>query len=268
MLIGVTSIQSFGQLSKITDTVKVNGIDMYYEVYGEGEPLLLLHGWTQSSSFWSEYIPTYAQHFKVYSIDLRGHGRTSQLTANFSIKESAKDILELLDHLKIKKVKAIGLSFGGLTLLELARLNQDRIKAAILIGASHSYNGGENFEGDNSFTYENLPDSFVEELKKIHHHGETQVKAFFNPNLDYKISLKKEDLNTFKFRTLIVHGDRDEILGVEPATALHNNIPNSTLWIVPNTGHIAIIGNNQKSFLATSLQFLTLDNNKKDANKE
>ena len=265
---GLNSIQSFSQLSKVTEIVKVNGIDMYYEVYGEGEPLLLLHGWTQSSSFWSEYIPTYAQHFKVYAIDLRGHGRTSQLTADFSIKESAKDILELLDHLKIKKVKAIGLSFGGLILLELAMLDQDRIKAATLIGASHSYNGGENLEGDNSFSYENLPDSFVEELKKTHHHGEAQIKALFNPNLNYKISLSKEDLNTFNFRTLIVHGDRDEILGIEPAIALYKNIPNSTLWIVPDTGHIAIIGNNQKSFLATSLHFLTLDKNKKDANKE
>jgi len=266
---GITSRQNFGQLSKNTETVKVNEIDMYYEVYGEGEPLILLHGWTQSSSFWSEYIPTYAPHFKVYAIDLRGHGKTSQLTTDFSIKKSAQDILELLDHLKIKKVKAIGLSFGGLTLLELASSNPNRIQATILIGVSHSYIGGENNEGDNAFTYKNLPNSFVEELRKIHPLGEAQIKALFNPNLNYQIKLTEEELNTFNFRTLIVHGDRDEIFGVDPALVLHQNIPNSALWIVPNTGHLAIIGPNQKSFLTNSLKFLTLDNNRQtDAKKK
>lgn len=269
LLMAITSGQSFGQLPKSTETVKVNGINMYYEVYGEGEPLLLLHGWTQTSGFWSEYIPTYLQHFKVYAIDLRGHGKTSPLTSDFTIEESAKDILELLNHLKINKVKAIGLSYGGLTLLEMASLNPEKIGSIILIGASHSYKGGENNEGDNAFSYENLPTSFIEELKKIHHHGETQIRALFDPNLNYQIKLTDEELNTFNFRTLIVHGDRDEILGVDHALALYKNIPNSALWIVPNTGHITIIGPNKKSFLTTSLEFLSLDNNNgTNANKE
>ena len=269
VLMGLISGQSFGQLSKKTEYVKVNGLDMYYEVYGKGEPLLLLHGWTQSSSFWSDYIPTYAKHFKVYAIDLRGHGRTSQLTADFSIKKSAKDILELIDHLQIKKAKAIGLSFGALTLLELASSNPERIQAIILIGASQSYKGGGNNEGENVFSYETLPKSFVEELKKIHYHGEAQIKALFNPNLKYQIKLKDEELNAFNFRTLIVQGDRDEILGVDPAIALHKNIPNSELWIVPNTGHIAITEPNLDAFITNSLQFMNVDNETKtDANKK
>lgn len=252
----ILSEQSFGQVPKSSETIQVNGIDLYYEVYGDGEPLLLLHGWTQSSNFWDEYIPTFSPHFKVYSIDLRGHGRSSPLTPDFSINKSARDILALLDHLNINKVNAIGLSFGGLTLLELARFNPDRIQSAILIGASHNYDGSEN---DNTFSYEKLPTAFKEELKKTHHHGETQVIALFNPNLDYRIRLKDEDLNTFSFRTLVIHGDRDEILGVEPAFALHKNIPNSALWIVPNTGHIPIIGPNKQRFLSTSVQFLKLE---------
>lgn len=259
----ITSGQSFGQLPKSTETVKVNGINLYYEVYGEGEPLLLLHGWTQSSEFWSEYIPTYLQHFEVYAMDLRGHGKTSQITSNFTIKESAKDILELLDHLKINKVKAIGLSYGGLTLLELARSHPEKIEAIILIGTSNSFNGAENNEGENAFSYENLPTSFIEELKKIHHHGENQIRALFNPNLNYQINLSDEELNAFNFKTLIIQGDRDEILGVDPAFSLYKNIPNSELWIVPNTGHIAIIGPNKENFLTTSLQFLSSDSYKK-----
>ncbi|MFN4764168.1 alpha/beta fold hydrolase [Gillisia sp. Q332] len=260
MLMAIISGQSFGQLPKSAETVKVNGINMYYEVYGEGEPLLLLHGWTQSTEFWTEYIPAYVQHFEVYAIDLRGHGKTSQITSDFTIKESAKDILELLDHLKINRVKAIGLSYGGLTLLELARSHPEKIESIIIIGTSHSYNGAENNEGDNAFSYENLPTTFIEELKKIHYNSETQIRALFDPNLNYQINLSDEELNAFNFKTLIIQGDRDEILGVDPAFILYKNIPNSALWIVPNTGHIAIIGPNKKSFLTTSLQFLSLDN--------
>lgn len=265
IIMALISGQSFGQLLKNSETVKVNGIDMYYEVYGEGEPLLLLHGWTQSSKFWAEYIPTYVQHFKVYAVDLRGHGRTSKVTFDFTIEKSSKDILAFLDYLQIKKIKAIGLSYGGLTLLELASSNPGRIASMILIGASQSYNGGENNNGDTTFSYDKLPPAFVEELHKIHHHGEDQIKALFDPNLNYKIDLSDDKLNAFNFRTLIVHGDRDEILGLDPALSLYKNIPNSELWIVPNTGHLAILGSNQKSFLTRSLRFLTMDNNDKTA---
>lgn len=256
-IIAIISEQSYAQLSQKTEIVKVNGIDMYYEIYGEGEPLLLLHGWTQSSEFWSEYIPTYAQHFKVYAIDLRGHGRTSPVTSEFTIKKSSKDILALIEYLKLKKVKAIGLSYGGLTLLELASSNPEKLESMILIGTSHSYTGAENSETNNS--YESLPASFIEVLKKTHYHGESQIRALFDPNLNFKIELGDEELRAINPRTLIVHGDSDEILGIDPAISLHKKIPNSELWIVPNTGHIAITGTNQKHFLTKSLRFLTMN---------
>lgn len=264
----IVSGQSFGQLPKKTETANVNGIELYYEVYGKGEPLLLLHGWTQSSQFWSEYIPDYAERFKVYAIDLRGHGRTSQLTSDFTIEKSALDILALLDHLKIKKVKAIGLSYGGLTILQLASLHPERLESMILIGVSHNYDGGENTNLDNTFSYESLPDTFVEELKATHFGGESQIRALFDPDLDYKIELGDKDLHSIRSATLIVNGDRDEILGVAPAILLHKKLPNSELWIVPNTGHIAIVGANQDHFLEKSVQFLTKENTEKsDAHK-
>jgi pimeloyl-ACP methyl ester carboxylesterase len=237
----------------------VNGIDMYYEVYGEGEPLLLLHGWTQSSRFWFDYIPTYAKNFKVYAIDLRGHGRTSKLTSDFTIEKSSQDILALVDSLELNRIRAIGFSYGGLTLLELARSNPERMKSMIVIGTSHNFNGGENYQQNNTFSYNNLPPPFIQELKKIHHHGESQIKALFDPNLNYQIKIGSEELRSVNFRTLIVHGDRDEILGLEPAIALYKDLPHSELWVVPNTGHNAISGSNQSSFLKRSLQFLTME---------
>ena len=258
-LIGLVFIShtSPSQIQKRTEMLKINGIDLHYEVYGEGEPLLLLHGWTQSSQFWKEYISSYAQHYKVYALDLRGHGKSTPIQSDFSIKKASDDVLVLLDHLEIETAKAIGLSYGALALLELASSNPDRIQSMVVIGASHNYNGADNTQ--QSFSYDNLPKAFIAELKKTHQHGEKQIRALFNPKLNYSIKLSEEQLRTIDCKTLIVHGDQDEILGIDPAFVLHKNLPNSQLWIVPNTGHLAITGDNLDDFLNKSLQFFMLD---------
>ncbi|TMU54480.1 alpha/beta fold hydrolase [Flagellimonas algicola] len=256
ILLAMISGCCLGQKPKKSETIKVNGTEIHYQVYGSGEPLLLLHGWTQSSKFWSDYIPSYAKHFEVHALDLRGHGKSSQLSSDFSIKKASKDVLALLDALKIQKVHAIGLSYGGLTLLELASSHPDRLASMVLIGASHHYDGRNNMP-DTTFSYENLPPTFIEELNRTHFRGENQIKALFNPNLNYSIGLEDGDLRGMNIRTLVVQGDGDEILGLEPALTLHKNLPQSELWVVPNTGHIPITGANQQVFLRKSLQFLT-----------
>lgn len=244
-----------GQNPNQRELIQVNGIELYYEVFGEGEPLLLLHGWTQSSQFWKEYIRTYEESFRVYAIDLRGHGKSSPLNSDFSIQEVSLDIKAFINQLQLGKVKAIGLSYGGLALLQLASLEPEQIKSMILIGVSANYDAKEN-ENLKAFTFENLPTAFIEELNATHHHGEEQVKSLFDKNLNYKIELIGEDLKQIRSKTLIVSGDRDEILGIDPAFSLHKKLPNSELWIVPGTGHIAIVGPNQADFLNKSLQFL------------
>ncbi|WP_420402045.1 alpha/beta fold hydrolase [Flagellimonas sp.] len=256
LLLALISGNCLGQEPKKSETIKVNGIEIHYEVYGSGEPLLLLHGWTQSSKFWSDYISSYAEHFEVYALDLRGHGKSSQITSDFTIKKASEDVLALLDALKLQKVHAIGLSYGGLTLLEMANARPDKLASMILVGASHNFDGRKN-NPNNAFSYENLPPAFIEELNKTHFRGENQIRALFDSNLNYNIALSEEALQAINIRTLVVQGDRDKILGLEPAIALYQNLPQSQLWVVPNTGHIAINGTYQQDFIKKSLQFLT-----------
>ncbi|WP_299533402.1 alpha/beta hydrolase [Ulvibacterium sp.] len=256
ILVALLVGQGHAQKPNKTEIVNVNGIELYYEQYGKGEPLLLLHGWTQSSQFWSEYISTYAQSYEVYVVDLRGHGKTTPLTKDFSIQKSANDIIALTDYLSLKGVKAIGLSYGGLVLLQIGGLLPDRLESVILIGASHNYSGGDNKALDNQFTFDDLPPSFVEQLRELHPQGDQQIRALFNPNLNYEIRLEEEDLMAMRTRTLVINGDRDEILGVDAALALHKNLPDSELWIIPNSGHIPIDGTNKSQFLDISIEFL------------
>ena len=251
--------QGQGQVQKEAHTLKVNGTELYYEVYGAGEPLLLLHGWTQSSAFWSDYITAYAQHFKVYALDLRGHGKSSPLTTEFTIQKASNDILGLLNHLELGKVKAIGLSYGGLLVLQLAALHPKRISSMILIGCTQRYNGAENSSLDEDFSYNNLPQSFKDQLKLIHFNGEKQITALFNKDLNYQIALEDEEVKSINTNTLIVQGDRDEIIGIAPAINLYKNLANAELWIVPNTGHVVLTSENKKSFIRKSMQFLKKD---------
>ncbi|MBC2840137.1 alpha/beta fold hydrolase [Robiginitalea sp. SC105] len=239
-----------------SQTLQVNDLPIHFEVYGEGAPLLLLHGWTQSSRFWRPYIPALEEHFRVYVLDLPGHGRSGGLGDDFSIQKTARDLDAFLKLLELGPVRAIGLSYGGLALLELAHLRDTAVEAMVLIGVSQAYNGSENADVQAAFTYEDLPAAFVEELKRNHPRGEGQIRALFNPHLDYQIDLSDEEVAQIQARCLIVQGDRDEVVGVEPAFRLHRHLPHSQLWIVPDTGHLAIGSDPTAAFLTTSIRFL------------
>lgn len=216
-------------MPKTSETLRLNSIDLYYEAYGEGEPLLLLHGWTQSSQFWTGYIEAFAKNYEVYALDLRGHGRTSPLTEDFSIQKAAEDVAVFIDHLGLKSVRAIGLSYGGLALLQLEHLHPGRIKAMVLIGAAHRYSGKDNPNLDKPFSFEDLPDEFIEQLRQLHPRGDSQIRALFKPELNYEIRLSEEEVKAIQTKTLIINGDHDEILGIESAFELYKFLPNANL---------------------------------------
>ncbi len=173
-------------------TASVNGQVLHYEKSGTGDPLLLLHGWTQSSAFWAPYVTRLQSAFEVYAVDLRGHGRSSPLTKDFSIRQAARDVAELIQTLQLERVKAIGLSYGGLVLLELASAHRSLIERMVVIGTSYRYSGREAAKGKPAFAYENLDPGFAAYLTEQHAHGESQIKALFDPTLDYAINLTED----------------------------------------------------------------------------
>jgi len=248
--------QSYSQTPDKTAYADLGDIRLYYEIYGKGEPLLLLHGWTQTSDFWKEYISSFSDRYRVIAIDLRGHGRSGILTDSFSIQKAAEDIKSLMEMLGLKGANAVGLSYGGLVLLELAHKHPQLLSSMILIGASANYNGKENQDPDNPFDFEQLPEDFVAQLQSVHPYGISQVKALFNKDLSYEINLSETDLGQIANRTLIIGGDRDDVVGVDAAVQLYKHLPDARLWILPNTGHLAISEPNKESFLATALEFL------------
>ena len=202
-------------------TVDVNGFTMYYEARGEGEPLLLLHGGTGVGADWRHVFPADPDGYRVVVPDLRGHGRSTNPSRQFTFRQSARDVAALLDHLGLARVKAIGMSMGAKTLLQLATADRDRVEAMVLVSAT----------------------------------------PYFPPQVRAAMAQFDADrlLATIAARTLIVHGDRDPFYAVEMAFELHRGIPDSALWVVPYGGHGPIFGKNAAQFAEIALGHLRGD---------
>lgn len=245
------------QPNSMTTYIQVNGARLYYEKYGKGKPLLLLHGWTQSSAFWKPYLEAYTTNFEVYLIDLRGHGRSAPLTNDFSIQQAAEDIIQFIQQLKLTHVQAMGLSYGGLVLLELENKHHGLVEHMVLIGTTNRYNGKERAKDTPAFSYESLDAAFKSSLQSEHVHGEKQIKALFNPELDYQIHITADQLKQFQTKVLLINGDSDEFAGITGAIQMHTHIVHCSLWIIPQRGHLAIDPTNKDEFIKLTKAFLS-----------
>ena len=114
----------------------LNGQELYFEVHGTGEPLLLLHGFSGSSQDWIPSLPQWGTKFQLVLSDLRGHGRSGILSKPFRHEDAASDTFALLDHLGVRTCKAVGISAGGNVLLHMATKQPDRVTAMVLVSAT------------------------------------------------------------------------------------------------------------------------------------
>lgn len=240
-------------------TRTLNGIDLYFEVRGSGEPLLLLHGFTGSSQDWKALPPSFAEPFQLIMPDLRGHGRSSVLAEPFRHRDAADDIAALLDHLKIDSCKGMGISGGGNVLLHLATRQPERISAMVLVSAT-PYFPAQARPIMRQFP-ESLPESHWDLLRRTHPGGDMQIRALLESARSFAdsyddLTFTPPHLATIQARTLIVQGDRDPLYPVELSVEMAKAIPQSSLWIVPNTGHGPVIGDKWTEFLKTAASFL------------
>src|SRR5262245_25785706 len=111
-------------------------MEMYYEIVGENEPLILLHGWTGVGANWDLIFKDPPENYRLIKPDLRGHGKSTNPSRQFTYRQAALDVFALLDHLKIERFKAIGMSLGAKTLLHLATQQPSRIESMVLVSAA------------------------------------------------------------------------------------------------------------------------------------
>jgi pimeloyl-ACP methyl ester carboxylesterase len=184
---------------------------MYYETHVQGQPLILLHGFNASGRVWERFVPELSQHYQVIVPDLRGHGRSTNPTHEFTHGQSARDIFALMDKIGLKKVKAIGISTGGMTLVHMATQDPDRVEAMVLIGATIYFPEQARAIMRRS-TVESLTSAAYERLRRVHQRGDEQIRDLRQQFHHFKDSYDDMNftgplLSTINARTLIVHRD-------------------------------------------------------------
>jgi pimeloyl-ACP methyl ester carboxylesterase len=245
------------------ESVHLNGIEMYYESEGAGEPLLLLHGGGGCHDDW-----VYAgrdQFLRNHTLiipDARGHGRSTNPQKTITHRQCALDTLALMDHLGIERFRAIGLSMGGNILLHMATLQPDRIEAMVLVSAT-MYFPEQARAIMRQVPVENQPPAEWESMRKRHKLDDEQIVALWEWQRGMKDSY--EDMNftppslaRIKASTLIVYGDRDFLYPVEMAVNMYRAIPGSALWVVPNGGHGPVFLDAAAQFVQTALTFFRM----------
>ena len=235
---------------------------MYFEIHGQGDSLLLLHGFNVSGITWKAFIPYFSKTYQLIIPDLRGHGKTDNPPDRFSHRLVAEDISKLLDRLGVGKVKCIGTSTGGMALLHMALQQPDRVSDMVLVGSTHYYPESARAVMRRR-TEDTLTPEIIEKLRQYHRLGNDQIRALHRHFHSFKDSqgdmdLTHAQLGAIKARTLIVHGDRDTFYPLSIPMEMYQSIPRAYLWVIPNGGHIPI-SECAPVFSRIALQFLRGD---------
>jgi pimeloyl-ACP methyl ester carboxylesterase len=238
----------------------INGIDLYWEEFGMGEPLLWLHGGMGSGRDWEYLFHEPPAGYRLIAPDLRGHGASTNPSGVFTFRQAAQDVIALMHHLHLPQFKAIGLSGGGITLLHLATMEPDAILSMVLVSAP-PYFPAQARSIMKTFSEESLSPDELQRMRARHKRGEEQIRMLFAATRGFAnsyddVNFTPPFLSTIRAETLIVFGDRDPLYPVSLALDLKQSIPNSYLWVVPNGGHGPIFGPMREPFAASALEFL------------
>ena len=229
--------------------VQTEDAKIYYEVYGEGEPLLLLHGGLYGYiSEYSTYLPGLIQNFKVIAVALRGHGKSEIGSKDYSFQLYAEDAKAVLDQEGIEKTAVMGFSDGSTTGMVFTVNYPERVGKLVCLGGrinAQAQNPGalqSSWDFDGEEFEKDMPD-FLKERKKIMPEPDRFAEwanklknAWLQP-----VIIRDEDIVKISCPTFIICADKDYYNPVESYVKLNHQIPGSRLMVVPNAGHVALI---------------------------
>jgi pimeloyl-ACP methyl ester carboxylesterase len=234
-------------------------MQLHYDVYGDGEPLLWLHGGLGHGPDWKYIFKDPPAGYRLVAPDLRGNGRSTGARPTYSFRQSAVEVFALLDHLQMARVNVIGLSGGGITALHMAAMQSARVTAMIVVSAPPRFPEPARTI-QRAFSEAMLSDVERAMMRERHQRpGQmdtliAQVRAMPDGN---DPNFTRNDLGVITADTLIVFGDRDPLYPVSLAIELREAIPRSWLWVVPNGGHGPVFRDAAAPFVHTALTFLS-----------
>lgn len=242
----------YGSNLAVGKYAEVNGIKVYYEIYGEGEPLLLLHGNGGSIESFIYQIPELAKHFKVIAVDSRAQGRTTDADKEITYALMASDMAGLIDKLNLGKVNVVGWSDGGNIGLEMAYAYPEKVLKVVACGANYTH---ENFIAPPDSAVMDKDDPLVKKTSELLKRSTTSIQRLSPDTLRIPLIKKKlgdlmekypnftpAQLKTIKVPFLIIAGDHD-LINLNHTISLFTSLPKAELFIVPHATHVVLIEN-------------------------
>jgi pimeloyl-ACP methyl ester carboxylesterase len=243
-------------------TANVRDIEMYYREHGnpEGEPLVMLHGFTATGNMFDPFLDELGQSYRLYVPDWRGHGRTTNPKGEIKHEDLAEDQVVFLQELGIKRAHFCGISSGGMQLTFIALRNPQLVQSLTYVASTYTFD--ERVKSLARKFADSASPSWKSDLKALHgpSHGEAYadeiiehwVESIQRPN---ELPFSPVDLKRMAVPTLIIHGDRDSFFPVHIPVTMYQMIPKSELCILPDCGHD--IGSARPQMFTTALlQFL------------
>lgn len=254
-----TALQSRGQQLKATASglAPVNGIKVYYEVYGEGKPIVLLHGaFMDIASNWGQMIPELAKMRKVIALDFQGHGRTPYSDRKLDLAHLAGDVAGLMDYLKIDNADIVGYSMGGSVAYQFTINYPKRVNRLVIISSTYKSSGWlpQVTNAFKSFTPEFFDNSPLKTAYDAVAPDKGNWPKFIAQMLVFlRTPFDMGDDNVAKITSpvLIISGDNDGLDKAELAktyqllgggvSADMQPMPKSHLAIVPSQSHVSLM---------------------------
>lgn len=256
LAIGITAAPALAA-EPLGKTVPINGMQMYYEVSGSGEPLIVLHGAYMNIPTMGEIIPMLAETHTVYALELQGHGRTNDIDRPITYPNLTADVAAFMDAVGLWKADVFGYSMGAAVALRLAVEHPEKVDQ--LIAASVAYDLSGMQPEYNAMVPTMLPDMFVGTPMEDAWKQYAPDPDGFRPFVERMIALEHEpvaweaDVKALEIPVLLIAGDADvmtlehtvsmfRLLGGGAMGDMGQPLPASRLAVLPATSHTAVIG--------------------------
>jgi pimeloyl-ACP methyl ester carboxylesterase len=233
----------------------VNGIKIWYAEFGQGEPVILLHGGLANANYWGEQIPTLAAHYRVIVMDSRGHGRSTRNAQPFGYDLMASDVIGLMDFLHIRKAAIIGWSDGAILGLDIAIHHPERLTKVFAFAANSDPSGVSDIAHSPVFiAYIARAEKEYEALSPTPHEYDAflaQIEKMWATQPNFTAA----QLASISVPIWIVDADHDEAIKRENTEFMAAHIPGAGLLLQPEVSHFSFI-QDPRQFNADVLHFL------------
>ncbi len=222
--------------------VTLNGTSIWHAQFGDGPPVLLLHGGLANSNYWGHLVGALAQSFTVTVMDTRGHGRSPVMSRAFGYSRFAEDAAALLDHLAIASAAVVGWSDGAVTGLEFAMRRPQRVTTLFAFGANASPDGMI-AGGARSRVFAAFAARCRDEYAQLSPHPEhwPQLLEGLRPMWRSEPRFSPRQMAGVRAPTTIADGEHDEIIRRDHTVLMSRQIPGARLVILPEVSHFAML---------------------------